>query len=297
MVQLSNVSLFLSAPVFYDKPSNNAYYNSDNASKNYEDDNNDYNDGDDDYDNRDPRPSRVDPESLDESAAFLDTLRNGGIKHYGLLTVLTFQSDYNFIVSSTREIIALCQYSDFSGGAENYIGDPVYTYGGFSNSSKSLTLSEYKDSLAAKPAIDVFPAVAPAAVPPILVSRDAEGNRLRPGRYSDGKRVRWLFWQQRLGDKDEWDVPCSVRALSFAAIALGILTVFVIVALWVAVRNQREASETTSSKEQVDTTEYPRVIKPFNGQRKQSPVQSASAQSLDARRKSSVPLFRAAVTA
>ncbi|XP_075726790.1 uncharacterized protein LOC142768656 isoform X2 [Rhipicephalus microplus] len=45
---------------------------------------------------------------------------------------------------------ALCQYSDFSGGAENYIGDPVYTYGGFSNSSKSLTLSEYKDSLAAK---------------------------------------------------------------------------------------------------------------------------------------------------
>ncbi|XP_075726391.1 uncharacterized protein LOC142768310 [Rhipicephalus microplus] len=49
---------------------------------------------------------RVDPESLDESAAFLDTLRNGGIKHYGLLTVLTFQSDYNFIVSSTREIIA-----------------------------------------------------------------------------------------------------------------------------------------------------------------------------------------------
>ncbi|KAH8031156.1 hypothetical protein HPB51_013452 [Rhipicephalus microplus] len=139
--------------------------------------------------------------------------------------------------------------------------------------------------------------VAPAAVPPILVSRDAEGNRLRPGRPSDGKRVRWLFWQQRLGGKDEWDVPCSVRALSFAAIALGILTVFVVAALWVTVRNQREASEATSSKETLDTTEYPRVIKPFNGQRKQSPVQSAPAQSLDARRKSSAPLFRVTVAA
>ncbi|KAL3223464.1 hypothetical protein MRX96_049798, partial [Rhipicephalus microplus] len=133
---------------------------------------------------------RVNPESLDESAAFLNTLRKGSIKHYGLLTVLTFQSDYNFTVSSTLEIIAyfhgrhrhrdyidrvvsfrefckampsntinidnrdhtvlLCQYSDFTGGAENYIGNSIYTYGGFSNSSKVLTLSEYKDSLAAK---------------------------------------------------------------------------------------------------------------------------------------------------
>ncbi|KAL3247013.1 hypothetical protein MRX96_057305 [Rhipicephalus microplus] len=168
---------------------------------------------------------RVNPESLDESTAFLDTLRKGGIEHYGLLTVLTFQSDYNFTVSSTREIIAkfkglqgsdrrtktilafgpyeysayhmptikatfinvvntfmadiviaitstrwlafegFCKatlpntinidnrdhtFCDFAGGAESYIGDPVYTYGGFSNSSKVLTLSKYKDSLAAK---------------------------------------------------------------------------------------------------------------------------------------------------
>ncbi|KAL1475783.1 hypothetical protein MTO96_019174 [Rhipicephalus appendiculatus] len=39
---------------------------------------------------------------------------------------------------------------DFTGGPENYMGDPLYTYGVFSNSSKLLTLSEYKDSLAAK---------------------------------------------------------------------------------------------------------------------------------------------------
>ncbi|KAL3240207.1 hypothetical protein MRX96_047954 [Rhipicephalus microplus] len=175
--------------------------------------------------------------------------------------------------------------------------DPRYMAYFYRGVMPSPTGEQALEALYAQPAIDVFPAIAPAAVPPILVSRDAEGNRLRPGRPSDGKRVRWLFWQQRLGDKDEWDVPCSVRALSFAAIALGILTVFVIVALWVAVRNQREASETTSSKEQVDTTEYPRIIKSFNGQRKQSPVQSASAQSLDASRKSSVPMFRAAVAA
>ncbi|XP_075726789.1 uncharacterized protein LOC142768656 isoform X1 [Rhipicephalus microplus] len=53
-------------------------------------------------------------------------------------------------IDNRGHTVLLCQYSDFSGGAENYIGDPVYTYGGFSNSSKSLTLSEYKDSLAAK---------------------------------------------------------------------------------------------------------------------------------------------------
>ncbi|KAL1444707.1 hypothetical protein MTO96_045434, partial [Rhipicephalus appendiculatus] len=45
---------------------------------------------------------------------------------------------------------ALCQHRDFTGGPENYMGDPIYTYGVFSNSSKLLTLSEYKDSLAAK---------------------------------------------------------------------------------------------------------------------------------------------------
>ncbi|KAL3258167.1 hypothetical protein MRX96_046420 [Rhipicephalus microplus] len=45
---------------------------------------------------------------------------------------------------------ALCRHKDFTGGPENYIGEPIYTYGVFSNSSKLLTLSEYKDSLATK---------------------------------------------------------------------------------------------------------------------------------------------------
>ncbi|KAL3258168.1 hypothetical protein MRX96_046420 [Rhipicephalus microplus] len=44
----------------------------------------------------------------------------------------------------------LCRHKDFTGGPENYIGEPIYTYGVFSNSSKLLTLSEYKDSLATK---------------------------------------------------------------------------------------------------------------------------------------------------
>ncbi|KAL1447114.1 hypothetical protein MTO96_044378, partial [Rhipicephalus appendiculatus] len=33
---------------------------------------------------------------------------------------------------------------------QNYLGDPVYAYGVFSNASKVLTLSEYNDSLATK---------------------------------------------------------------------------------------------------------------------------------------------------
>ncbi|KAH8031157.1 hypothetical protein HPB51_013453 [Rhipicephalus microplus] len=144
MAELSNVSLFLSVPVLYEKPFNNAYYNSDNGGKNYGDDNHDYNDGKDDYDKRDPRPSRVNPESLDESAAFLDTLRKGGIKHYGLLTVLTFQSDYNFTVSNLREIIAFLKaitefgdlrevtawllYNVYNWGPSNSGPEPPFTH-------------------------------------------------------------------------------------------------------------------------------------------------------------------------
>ncbi|XP_075726794.1 uncharacterized protein LOC142768659 [Rhipicephalus microplus] len=45
---------------------------------------------------------------------------------------------------------ALCRHKDFTDDPKNYIGEPVYTYGVFSNSSKLLTLSEYKDSLATK---------------------------------------------------------------------------------------------------------------------------------------------------
>ncbi|KAH7987834.1 hypothetical protein HPB51_026526 [Rhipicephalus microplus] len=129
------------APVFHDKPSNNAYYNSDNGSKNYEDDNNDYNDGDDDYDNRDPRPSTF-------MADIVIAITSTGWLAFEGFCKATPPNTIN--IDNRGHTVLLCQYSDFSGGAENYIGDPVYTYGGFSNSSKSLTLSEYKDSLAAK---------------------------------------------------------------------------------------------------------------------------------------------------
>ncbi|KAH7939553.1 hypothetical protein HPB52_013673 [Rhipicephalus sanguineus] len=47
----------------------------------------------------------VTPNNLDESARFLNVLRREGIRHYGLLTVLNFQGDYNATVSSTRAII------------------------------------------------------------------------------------------------------------------------------------------------------------------------------------------------
>ncbi|KAL1468982.1 hypothetical protein MTO96_005078 [Rhipicephalus appendiculatus] len=45
---------------------------------------------------------------------------------------------------------ALCKNIDFTGGPDNYLDDPVYAYGVFSNGSKVLTLSEYNDSLATK---------------------------------------------------------------------------------------------------------------------------------------------------
>ncbi|KAL1481160.1 hypothetical protein MTO96_050416 [Rhipicephalus appendiculatus] len=45
---------------------------------------------------------------------------------------------------------ALCDNSDFTGGPENYLGDPIYAYGVFSSGSKVLTWSEYNDSLAIK---------------------------------------------------------------------------------------------------------------------------------------------------
>ncbi|KAL1480661.1 hypothetical protein MTO96_050833 [Rhipicephalus appendiculatus] len=45
---------------------------------------------------------------------------------------------------------ALCNHSDFTGGPENYLGDPIYAYGVFSTASKVVTWSEYNDSLAIK---------------------------------------------------------------------------------------------------------------------------------------------------
>ncbi|KAL1479816.1 hypothetical protein MTO96_051554 [Rhipicephalus appendiculatus] len=48
----------------------------------------------------------VTPDNLDESIAFLNLLRGLRIRHYGLLTVLTFQSDYSSTISSMRGIIA-----------------------------------------------------------------------------------------------------------------------------------------------------------------------------------------------
>ncbi|KAL1472058.1 hypothetical protein MTO96_039569, partial [Rhipicephalus appendiculatus] len=51
---------------------------------------------------------------------------------------------------------ALCKHSDFTGGPENYLGDPIYAYGAFSSASKVLTWSEYNDSLARKEGIDYY---------------------------------------------------------------------------------------------------------------------------------------------
>ncbi|KAL1481153.1 hypothetical protein MTO96_050409 [Rhipicephalus appendiculatus] len=45
---------------------------------------------------------------------------------------------------------ALCNHRDFTGGPENYLGDPIYAYGVFSRVSRVLTWSEYNDSLAIK---------------------------------------------------------------------------------------------------------------------------------------------------
>ncbi|KAL1444392.1 hypothetical protein MTO96_045540 [Rhipicephalus appendiculatus] len=49
----------------------------------------------------------VTPDSLDESASVLDTLRKGGIKHYGVLAVLAFQDEYLRFVSSMRRNLAV----------------------------------------------------------------------------------------------------------------------------------------------------------------------------------------------
>ncbi|KAL3221715.1 hypothetical protein MRX96_050215 [Rhipicephalus microplus] len=45
---------------------------------------------------------------------------------------------------------ALCKHADFTGGPENYVGDPIYAYGAFSNASNVLVVSEYNASLASK---------------------------------------------------------------------------------------------------------------------------------------------------
>ncbi|KAL1470968.1 hypothetical protein MTO96_040156, partial [Rhipicephalus appendiculatus] len=50
--------------------------------------------------------SSITPKSLDKAAGHLDTLRKDGIKHYGLLTVVTLQMDYYSVVSSVQGIIA-----------------------------------------------------------------------------------------------------------------------------------------------------------------------------------------------
>ncbi|XP_075726829.1 uncharacterized protein LOC142768702 [Rhipicephalus microplus] len=52
------------------------------------------------------------------------------------------------VKKSGRE--ALCKHSDFKGGPKNYLGDPLHVYGVFFNTSKTLTLCEYKDSLVKK---------------------------------------------------------------------------------------------------------------------------------------------------
>ncbi|XP_075726817.1 uncharacterized protein LOC142768689 [Rhipicephalus microplus] len=45
-------------------------------------------------------------EYLDEAAGSLDALRRGGIRHYGFLTGLYFEADYEYAFMLTRAVIA-----------------------------------------------------------------------------------------------------------------------------------------------------------------------------------------------
>ncbi|KAL3226892.1 hypothetical protein MRX96_048885 [Rhipicephalus microplus] len=46
-------------------------------------------------------------EYLDEAAGSLDALRRGGIRHYGFLTGLYFEADYEYAFMHTRAVIAV----------------------------------------------------------------------------------------------------------------------------------------------------------------------------------------------
>ncbi|KAL1475805.1 hypothetical protein MTO96_037012, partial [Rhipicephalus appendiculatus] len=71
----------------------------------------------------------VTPDSLDDSAPVLKILRGLGIRHYGLLTVLAFQSNYSSTISSMRDIIA--KFKELQGsdpGAKTVLAFGPYEY-------------------------------------------------------------------------------------------------------------------------------------------------------------------------
>ncbi|KAL1444982.1 hypothetical protein MTO96_045271 [Rhipicephalus appendiculatus] len=71
----------------------------------------------------------VTPERLDESARVLNLLRELGIRHYGLLTVLAFQSNYSSTISSMRGIIAkLKELQRSDPGAKTVLAFGPYEY-------------------------------------------------------------------------------------------------------------------------------------------------------------------------
>ncbi|XP_075728447.1 uncharacterized protein LOC142769248 isoform X1 [Rhipicephalus microplus] len=78
---------------YNDKFYNNYYYHDDNNYKFYY--NYYYHD---DYRN-------VTPNGLDSAFSDLDALRKKGIRHYGLLTVLSFQKDFRYTVRSTKGVL------------------------------------------------------------------------------------------------------------------------------------------------------------------------------------------------
>ncbi|XP_075532263.1 uncharacterized protein LOC142564938 [Dermacentor variabilis] len=47
----------------------------------------------------------VKPEALDDAAGDLSALREEGIKHYGLLTVVAPRSDFSYVISLTKPFI------------------------------------------------------------------------------------------------------------------------------------------------------------------------------------------------
>ncbi|KAL1477591.1 hypothetical protein MTO96_035618 [Rhipicephalus appendiculatus] len=71
----------------------------------------------------------VTPDSLDEMAGALDTLRKDGIKHYGLLTVVTSPNEYYSTVSSMRGNIAkLKQLQGSDRSAKTVLAFGPYVY-------------------------------------------------------------------------------------------------------------------------------------------------------------------------
>ncbi|KAL3213649.1 hypothetical protein MRX96_007669 [Rhipicephalus microplus] len=77
----------------------------------------------------------------------LSTLEYGMVEEPTSLNASVFQPCLS-VMKKGRE--ALCKRNNFTGGPENYLGDPIYAYGTSAVASKVLTLSEYNNTLSTK---------------------------------------------------------------------------------------------------------------------------------------------------